>query len=46
MVKDNFGDEPLLQFFETPIVVDNFADNIMSEWDLFIYKQIIKVMNY
>ena len=31
MVKDNYGDEPLLQFFETPIVLDNFADNIIRE---------------
>ncbi len=31
MVKDNYGDEPLLQFFETPIVVDNFTGNITKE---------------
>ena len=31
MVKDNYGDEPLLQFFETPIVVDNFTGDITRE---------------
>ena len=31
LVKDNYGDEPLLQFFETPIVVDNFTGNITRE---------------
>ena len=31
MVKDNYGDEPLLQFFESPIVVDNLADNVIKE---------------
>ena len=44
MVKDNYGDEPSLQFFETPIVVDNLTGNITKEWDLFIYKQIINVL--
>ena len=31
MVKDNYGEEPVLQFFETPIVVDNLAGNITKE---------------
>ena len=31
MVKDNYGDEPSLQFFETPIVVDNLTGNITKE---------------
>ena len=31
MVKDNYGDEPSLKFFETPIVVDNFTGNILKE---------------
>ena len=31
MVRDNYGDEPSLQFFETPIVVDNFTGNITKE---------------
>ena len=30
IVKDNYGDEPSLQFFETPIVVDNFTSNILK----------------
>ena len=40
MVKDNYGNEQLLQFFETPIVVDNLTGYITKECDLFIYKQI------
>ena len=31
MIKDNYGDEPTLQFFETPIVVDNIAGGITKE---------------
>ena len=31
MVKDNYGEVPTFQFFETPIVVDNIADDIMKE---------------
>ena len=30
-VKDNYGEVPVLQFFETPIVVDNLAGNITKE---------------
>ena len=44
MVKDNYGDGSSLQFFETPIVVDNLTGNITKEWDLFIYKQIINFL--
>ena len=28
MVKDNYGEEPTFQFFETPIVVDNITGYI------------------
>ena len=35
-VKDNFGEEPVLQFYETPIVVDNLAGNIVKERDFII----------
>ena len=28
MVKDNYGEVPTIQFFETPIVVDNIAGDI------------------
>ena len=45
MIKDNYGDEPTLQFFETPIVVDNIAGNIMKEWDLFV-KKILMFLKY
>ena len=31
MVKDNYGEEPTFQFFETPIVVDNIAGGITKE---------------
>ena len=31
MVKDNYGEEPTFQFFETPIVVDNIAGDITKE---------------
>ena len=31
MVKDNYGEEPSFQFFETPIVVDNIAGDITRE---------------
>ena len=31
MFKDNYGDELSLQFFETPIVVDNYTGNILKE---------------
>ena len=31
MVKDNFGEAPPFQFFETPIVVDNIAGDITKE---------------
>ena len=31
MVKDNFGNEPTFQFFETPIVVDNITGDITKE---------------
>ena len=40
MVKENYGEEPTFQFFETPIVVDNIADDITKECDLFIKKTI------
>ena len=38
MVKDNYGEEPTFQFFETPIVVDNLTGYITKECDLFIKK--------
>ena len=44
MVKDNYGEEPTFQFFETPIVVDNIAGDITKEWDLFVKKQFINVL--
>ena len=44
MVKDNYGEEPTFQFFETPIVVDNLTGDITKEWDLFIKKQIINII--
>ena len=44
MVKENYGEEPTFQFFETPIVVDNIAGDITKEWDLFIKKQFINVL--
>ena len=44
LVKDNYGEEPTLHFFETPIVVDNIAGDITKEWDLFIKKQFINVL--
>ena len=31
MVKDNYGEEPTFQFFQTPIVVDNIAGDITKE---------------
>ena len=31
MVKDTYGEEPSFQFFETPIVVDNIAGDIIRE---------------
>ena len=31
MVKDNYGEEPTFQFFETPIVVDNITGDITKE---------------
>ena len=31
MIKDNYGEEPTFQFFETPIVVDNIAGDITKE---------------
>ena len=31
MVKDNYGEEPTFQFFETPILVDNIAGDITKE---------------
>ena len=31
MGKNNYGDEPSLVFFETPIEVDNITDNITKE---------------
>ena len=31
MIKENYGGEPTIQFFETPIVVDNIAGNITKE---------------
>ena len=30
-VKDNYGEEPTFQFFETPIVVDNITGNITKK---------------
>ena len=44
MVKDNYGEEPTFHFFETPIVVDNLTGDITKEWDLFIKKQIINII--
>ena len=44
MVKENYGEEPTFQFFETPIVVDNIAGDITKEWDLFVKKQFINVL--
>ena len=44
MVKDYYGEEPTFQFFETPIVVDNLTGDITKEWDLFIKKQIINIL--
>ena len=34
MLKENYGEEPTFQFFETPIVVDNIAGDITKEEDL------------
>ena len=31
MVKENYGEEPTFQFFETPIIVDNITGNITKE---------------
>ena len=31
MVKDTYGEAPTLQFFETPIVLDNVTGNITKE---------------
>ena len=31
MVRDNYGEEPTYQFFETPIVVDNINRDITKE---------------
>ena len=31
MVKDNYGNEPTFQFFETPIVLDNITGEITKE---------------
>ena len=31
MVKDNYGEEPTFQFFETPIVVDNIVGDSLKE---------------
>ena len=31
MVKDNYGEEPTFQFFETPIVLDNISGDITKE---------------
>ena len=31
MVRDNYGDEPTFQFFETPILLDNITGNITKE---------------
>ena len=44
MLKDNYGEEPTFQFFETPIVVDNITGDITKEWDLFVKKQFINVL--
>ena len=44
MVKENYGEEPTFQFFETPIIVDNITGNITKEWDLFVKKQLINVL--
>ena len=44
MVKDNYGEEPSFQFFETPTVVDNIAGDITKAWDLFVKKQSINVL--
>ena len=34
MVRENYGEDPTFQFFETPIVVDNIAGDITKEEDL------------
>ena len=44
MVKENYGEEPTFQFFETPIVVDNIAGYTTKEWNLFIKKKFINVL--
>ena len=31
MVRDNYGEDPTFQFFETPVVVDNIAGDITKE---------------
>ena len=31
MVRDNYGEEPTFQFFETPVVVDNITGDITKE---------------
>ena len=31
MIKENYGEEPTFQYYETPIVVDNIADDITKE---------------
>ena len=44
MVRDNYGEEPTFQFFETPVVVDNITGDIIKEWVLFLKKQFINVL--
>ena len=44
MVKENYGEEPTFQFFETPIVVDNIAGDITEKRNLFVKKQFINVI--
>ena len=31
MVKENYGEEPTFQYFETPIVIDNVASDITKD---------------
>ena len=44
MVRDNYGEEPTFQFFETPVVIDNITGDITKEWDLFVRKQFINIL--
>ena len=43
-VKDNYVEDRVFNFFETPIVVDNIAGDITKEWDLFVKNKFINVV--